>query len=110
MNTNEVCAGYFTTGTLQKILPAKSLKAYDDILLKENLRHAKMENMVACRGCGLQVQMPEDCGPVLTCVICKVNTCRYCGEDGHEPLKCNQVEKKSKFVQIKLNVYAYERV
>ena len=96
MNTSEVCAGYFTTGTLKSSLPEKVLKAYDDALIKENLKNAKLENLVSCRVCQLQVEMPESSGSVLTCMVCNVDTCRYCGEDSHIPLRCSEVEKKSK--------------
>lgn len=96
MNTVEACTGFFPTSMLKISLPEKVLQAYEAAVMRENLKSAKLENLVSCRSCQLQVEMPESSGSVLVCVACQAETCRYCGEESHIPLRCNEVEKKGK--------------
>lgn len=96
MNTMEACDGFFTQAMLRLSLPVKIMSAYDDLLAKDNLKNAQLTNLVTCPGCQLQVEMPENAGSVLVCIRCHLETCRYCGEENHVPLRCSEVEKKSK--------------
>ena len=88
------CEGYYPESMLRRCLPDKVSKAFDEVVAKESLKAACIDNLVACRVCQAQVEMPESAGNILTCTVCQVDTCRLCGEDNHIPLRCNEVEKK----------------
>ncbi len=94
MNSSEVCDGFFTESMLRLSLPSKIMKAYDDAVCKETLKIAQIDDIVTCRACQFQVELPESAGILLICPKCKVETCRLCGDEGHVPLKCSEVEKK----------------
>lgn len=96
MSTSEACDGFFAESMLRKSLPDKVMRAYDDAIAKLSLKGAAIANLVTCRACQMQVEMPEEAGSVLVCSSCGVDTCRHCGEESHVPLRCSEVEKKSK--------------
>lgn len=49
-----------------------------------------------CPKCGFQALVPEQ-QRNFHCPIpsCQYKSCRLCGEEGHEPIPCNQVEKRN---------------
>lgn len=70
------------------------LEKYNEAQARDAIKAAAIMNLVTCHGCGLQVELPEDAGILLQCPACNKQTCRLCGEEGHVPLKCSEVEKK----------------
>ena len=112
MCTTEVCTGLFSEPMMRKSLPLMVMMAFDKAVAKENMKN--MPNLVACRECGVQVDMPEGSGSVLICE-CGAETCRLCGDASHIPLKCSEVVKEQKdskafIVLAQLDLHCYDIV
>lgn len=88
------CEGTFTESMLREILPEQVMTAFDELAAQEALKLAEIDNLVTCRRCALKVEMLPSAGVVLTCPQCGAETCRLCGDEGHAPLRCEEVEKE----------------
>eukprot|EP01041_Mallomonas_annulata_P003427 gene3427-6798_t len=88
MCTTETCEGTFSERMLTLALPEK------EATIKHAVDAAKMDDLMTCHNCQLQVVLSTDAGKVLTCPRCAKQTCRECQEEAHVPLKCSEVEKK----------------
>ncbi len=94
-STGAGCIGYFTDQVLQKSLSVKVYEKYQEAITRDAIKLAAI-NLVACHECNMQVEMSDDAGIILNCPSCSKLTCRNCGNEAHIPLRCEEVESKSK--------------
>ncbi|ESO86150.1 hypothetical protein LOTGIDRAFT_129699, partial [Lottia gigantea] len=94
------------TGSCEHDIPLSVLQnivspnLFSNILRKlqeEELRLADIPDLVSCPFCSFATVMPDPADKVFKCLNpeCLKETCRYCQEPNHVPLKCNEVEKKT---------------
>lgn len=78
------CSSGFDRPTLEKALPERTLKKYDEIQFNISLQAAGLANMVTCPKCEFQAELPYD-QKFLVCPVdtCKYESCRECGEAAH---------------------------
>lgn len=95
MNTmGDPCPGVFTESMLRASLPEKVLEKFSEAQTRDILKAAQIDDLVTCFHCQYQASMASDAGKIMHCPQCRKDTCRDCGEEGHIPLKCSEVEKK----------------
>ena len=87
------CLSGFDRRTLEKALPERTLKKYDEIQFNISLQAAGLANLVTCPKCGFQAELPYD-QKFLVCPVetCKYESCRECGEPAHVGIRyveCN---------------------
>ena len=78
------CLSGFDRLTLEKALPERTLKKYDEIQFNVSLQAAGLANLVSCPKCEFQAELPYD-QKFLVCPVesCKYESCRECGEAAH---------------------------
>ena len=103
MNTTDNCTGVFSEYMLKISLPEKVFSKFQEALTRDAIKAAQLENLITCHNCQFQAELAADAGVLLRCPQCSKDTCRLCGDEGHVPLKCSEVEKKSQATQ-RLNV------
>ena len=91
--TTESCAGWFVDAMLQKSLAPKTYNKLQEAIANDAIKAANLDNMVTCYECSYQCELPE--GNIMVCPSCRSETCKFCGDREHIPLRCEEVEKKS---------------
>jgi hypothetical protein len=94
--TTDQCTATFDRTQLLRALPAKVMEKYDEASFLANLEKANIEGLCKCPKCEFSAILPET-ENIFFCpnVQCRFESCRFCGEESHIPLKCSEVEKKS---------------
>lgn len=83
------CSSGFSREFLEKALPPKALKKYDEVQFEVSIKLSGLQsNICSCPKCGYQADVPDgqklfEC-PVATCLFI---SCRDCGEAAHIPLR-----------------------
>eukprot|EP01035_Chromulina_nebulosa_P017698 gene17698-23288_t len=104
MNTGrDACEGYFPESMLKNSLSDVVFKKFQEAMVKDAIKGAKLENMCTCYDCSMQVEMADDAGNVMVCPSCGKETCKLCGDESHIPLRCEEVEKKGQ-TEVRLTV------
>jgi TRIAD3 protein (E3 ubiquitin-protein ligase RNF216) len=94
MNTSEDCQGIFSEYMLKMSLPEMVFAKFQEAIAQAAVKAAKLD-LVTCFSCQFQAELPDNAGILLHCPQCNKSTCRLCSEEGHVPLRCSEVEKKS---------------
>lgn len=88
---------------VKNALPPLVYQKFQDAIAQEAVKAANIEGLLQCHACGYQVELSSDAGSVLKCPSCAKQTCRFCQEEAHIPLRCNEVEKKA-VTNLRVNV------
>mmetsp|Transcript_31138 Transcript_31138/g.57954 ORF Transcript_31138/g.57954 Transcript_31138/m.57954 type:complete len:741 (-) Transcript_31138:1060-3282(-) len=99
----EPCPGTYSERFVETALPPLVYQKYQDAVAQEAVKAANIEGLLQCHACGYQAELSSDAGSVLTCPSCAQQTCRYCQEEAHIPLRCSEVEKKA-VTNVRVNV------
>lgn len=83
------CSSGFDRHYLEKALPPKTLKKYDEVQFTVTVQRAGLSTVCSCPKCGFQADVPET-QKVFQCPVaeCGYASCRECGEAAHIPLRC----------------------
>lgn len=94
--TTDECTAVFDRTQLLRALPVKVMEKYDEASFLANLEKANIEGLCKCPKCDFSAILPET-ENIFHCpnVQCRFESCKFCGEESHIPLKCSEVEKKS---------------
>lgn len=94
--TTGQCTATFDRTQLLHALPAKVMEKYDEASFLANLLKANIDGLCKCPKCEFSAILPET-ENIFFCpnVQCRFESCRFCGEESHIPLRCSEVEKKS---------------
>lgn len=89
------CSSGFQRELLEKSLPARTLKKYDDVQCQISVGKAGLDDLCSCPKCDFQAALPPN-EKVFRCPVasCGFESCRDCGEAAHVPLRCEEVEKE----------------
>jgi len=84
----EGCSSGFDRHYLEKALPPKTLKKYDEVQFTVSIQRAGLSTVCSCPKCGFQADVPET-QKVFQCPVveCSYASCRECGEASHIPLR-----------------------
>lgn len=70
-----------------------------------------LKDLVACPACDFMVEMGDqiDTGSIVRCLdpACGKVSCRWCGQDDHRPVSCDEVEQDG---EVKIRTFLEERV
>lgn len=90
------CSSGFDEAFLEKALPSKLLENLYAVQGQVNIERAGLANVCKCPQCGFKAVL-DTARKVFSCPIvsCQFVSCRYCGEDSHSPLPCEQVKKQT---------------
>lgn len=68
-----------------------------------------LKDLVPCPACDFLVEMNDPHESTVTCLVpeCGKVTCRWCQEDDHHPLRCEEVEKDA---EVRARVFLEERM
>lgn len=95
-SSGENCQFGFPQSQLTKALPPKVREKLDEAQFLEDLEKANIPNLIKCPKCNYQAILPEtESTFVCPQPECKFRSCRYCQEESHFPLACNEVEKQN---------------
>ena len=85
---DEGCTSGFDRSCLEKALPKKTLKKYDEVQFTVSIQQAGLVTVCSCPKCGFQADVPET-QKVFECPVaeCGFVSCRECGEVAHIPLR-----------------------
>ncbi|KAK6181366.1 hypothetical protein SNE40_009232 [Patella caerulea] len=91
------CEHDIPLSVLQSIVPPNLFSNIIRKLQEEELRLADIPDLVSCPFCSFATVMPDPNDKVFKCLNpeCLKETCRFCQELNHVPLKCSEVEKKT---------------
>jgi TRIAD3 protein (E3 ubiquitin-protein ligase RNF216) len=72
------------------------MEKYDEASFLANLQKANIDGLCKCPKCEFSAILPET-ENIFICpnVHCRFESCRFCGDESHIPLRCSEVEKKS---------------
>jgi hypothetical protein len=81
------CTSGFSRASLEKALPPKLMKNYDEVQFKIKIEIAGLRDICYCPQCGFQADVPP-MQKVFSCPVdeCAYQSCRECGEASHIPL------------------------
>ncbi|KAK8406659.1 hypothetical protein O3P69_007319 [Scylla paramamosain] len=90
------CKDEFSLTTLQKVMKPSIFSKILERKQLEEIAAADIEDLVACPFCNFQTIMPNPEDKVFKCLNpeCMKDSCRYCKEPNHVPLRCEEVEKQ----------------
>jgi hypothetical protein len=90
------CPSGFHEAFLEKALPSKVLARLYVVQGQVNIEQAGLANVCECPQCGFKAIL-DTTQKVFSCPVdsCQFLSCRYCGEDPHIPLPCEQEKKQS---------------
>jgi TRIAD3 protein (E3 ubiquitin-protein ligase RNF216) len=90
------CASGFDEAFFEKALPSKVLGKLYAVQGQVNIEQAGLANVCTCPQCGFRAVL-DTAQKVFSCPVdsCQFVSCRYCGEDSHSPLPCEQVKKET---------------
>ncbi|XP_041354024.1 uncharacterized protein LOC121371875 isoform X2 [Gigantopelta aegis] len=82
--------------SLQLLLPSSLFSRLLRNLQEEEVQKAGIPDLETCPHCSFAAIMPDPNNKVFHCLNteCLKETCRFCKEPNHVPLKCNEVEKQ----------------
>lgn len=89
------CSSGFHRVCLEKALPEKVLRKYDELQFQVTIERAGLSDVVTCPQCNFQAALDSSV-TVFSCPVedCRYESCRKCGEASHIPLRCEEVEKQ----------------
>ncbi|KAK4328200.1 hypothetical protein Pmani_001322 [Petrolisthes manimaculis] len=90
------CKAEFSLSTLKNLMKPS---VFSNILERKQLEEiaaAGIEDLVACPFCNFQTIMPDKEDKVFKCLNpeCMKDSCRFCQEPNHVPLRCEEVERQ----------------
>lgn len=90
------CKDEFSLTTLKKVMKPSVFSKILERKQLEEIAAADIEDLVACPFCNFQTIMPNPEDKVFKCLNpeCMKDSCRYCKEANHVPLRCEEVEKQ----------------
>jgi TRIAD3 protein (E3 ubiquitin-protein ligase RNF216) len=88
------CSSGFHRICLEKALPVKVLRKYDELQFQVSIERAGLDDVCTCPKCGFQAAL-DPSQRIFYCPVedCQFESCRSCGEASHIPLRCDEVEK-----------------
>jgi TRIAD3 protein (E3 ubiquitin-protein ligase RNF216) len=88
------CSSGFHRICLEKALPVKVLRKYDELQFQVSIERAGLDDVCTCPKCGFQATL-DPSQRIFSCPVedCQFESCRSCGEASHIPLRCDEVEK-----------------
>eukprot|EP00931_Biecheleriopsis_adriatica_P052984 TRINITY_DN30921_c0_g1_i1.p1 TRINITY_DN30921_c0_g1~~TRINITY_DN30921_c0_g1_i1.p1 ORF type:complete len:559 (-),score=100.35 TRINITY_DN30921_c0_g1_i1:63-1679(-) len=103
------CAGKFSDSALRHALPVKDYVRYSRRSAALQAAISGLQDLVACPACDFMVQMSDPSDGVVRCLDpgCGKVSCRWCRQDEHSPLRCDQVEKDG---ETKIRTFLEERM
>mmetsp|Transcript_3903 Transcript_3903/g.9470 ORF Transcript_3903/g.9470 Transcript_3903/m.9470 type:complete len:611 (+) Transcript_3903:54-1886(+) len=89
------CSGHFSDAALQRALPAKEYVRYSRRSAALQAASSGLKDLVACPNCDFMIEMSDATDGILRCLNpeCMRVTCRWCREENHQPLRCEEVER-----------------
>ena len=82
------CGSGFHRSYLEKALPSKTMKKYDEIQFQISVEQAGLDELGSCPKCEFQALVPATQKLFLCPVVgCGFESCRECGEESHIPLR-----------------------
>lgn len=91
------CGREFSLSMLEKVLRPRMWQKLQQRRQAEEVTAAGLADLVQCPACDFAVEMPDPQYKEVQCgnPTCRKVTCRYCKENSHLPLSCQEVEKDS---------------
>lgn len=88
------CSSGFHRVCLEKALPVKVLRKYDELQFQVSIERAGLDDVCTCPKCGFQAAL-DPSQKIFSCPVedCLYESCRKCSEASHIPLRCDEVEK-----------------
>lgn len=102
------CTGCFSEHVLRMGLPPKEYRRYTTRSAALNAINSGLQDLAPCPACDFLVQMQSKDDAVLRCLNpdCGKVSCRWCGEDDHPGLTCEQIGNR----ETKLRRYMEEQM
>ncbi|KAL7461813.1 hypothetical protein ACHAXS_002217 [Conticribra weissflogii] len=87
------CKSGFHEGQMRQALPEKVMKKYDEMRYMAVVEKAAMKDACKCPKCQY-LACADESVVVFHCPQCDYKSCRYCAEEAHPGIRCDQVETK----------------
>jgi len=103
------CEGHFSDVALRTALPVKEYVRYSRRSAALQAAGSGLKDLVACPACDFMVEMSDPHDSVVRCLDpeCGKVTCRWCQEENHPGLRCDQVEKDG---EVKIRTFLEEHM